>query len=71
MNTLPVHETATATSGNVTLFYRRFGEQGELPILILHGLSYFSYDWVGAAQALATDRDYRLACESDRWFNLC
>lgn len=57
MNTLPADETATVTSGDVTLFYRRFGKQGELPILILHGLSYFSYDWVGAAQALATDRE--------------
>jgi len=56
-NSLPAHETGTVTSGDVTLFYRRFGETGKLPILILHGLSYFSYDWIGAAQALADDRE--------------
>lgn len=50
-------ETGTVASGDVTLFYRRFGKPGRTPILILHGLSYFSYDWVGPASALAGDRE--------------
>jgi len=50
------HETGTVPSGDVTLFYRRFGAPGGTPMLILHGLSYFSYDWIGPAAALATDR---------------
>ena len=27
------------------------------PVLIVHGLSYFSYDWIGPASALASDRE--------------
>ncbi|MGD0981930.1 MAG: alpha/beta hydrolase [Solirubrobacteraceae bacterium] len=52
------HTTATATSGDVDLFYRRFGEPGLTPILILHGANYYdSYDWIEVAAALASDRE--------------
>lgn len=55
--TLPPHESGTCPSGDVTLHYRKFGTPGATPILIVHGLSYFSYDWAGIAAALATDRE--------------
>jgi pimeloyl-ACP methyl ester carboxylesterase len=51
------HRTGTCPSGDVTLFYRRFGAPGRLPILVVHGLSYFSYDWIGVAAELAQDRE--------------
>lgn len=45
-------------SGDVSLFYRRFGAPGRTPILIMHGINYFdSYDWIEVARALATDRE--------------
>ena len=53
----PVHRTGAAQSGDVGIFYRRFGVPGRTPVLIVHGLSYFSYDWIGPAAALATDRE--------------
>ena len=49
--------TGTIKSGDVEIFYRRFGQPGRTPIFIVHGLSYFSYDWVGPASALARDRE--------------
>jgi len=49
--------TGRAQSGDVSLFFRRFGIPGTTPVLILHGLSFFSYDWIEAASALATDRE--------------
>lgn len=54
---VPDHETGTVASGDVTLFYRRFGRPGGTPILIVHGLSYFSYDWLPVAGALASGRE--------------
>ena len=46
------------TSGDVSLFYRRFGKPGKTPILIMHGVNYFnSYDWIGVGSALADDRE--------------
>ncbi len=51
------HRNGTCLSGDVTLFYRRFGAPGGTPVLIVHGLSYFSYDWVGIAAELAGDRE--------------
>jgi len=51
------HRTGTARSGDVEIFYHRFGAPGATPVLIAHGLSYFSYDWTGIAEALATDRE--------------
>ena len=46
----------TFRSSNVGIFYRLFGSPGRTPVVIVHGLSYFSYDWIAPAQALATDR---------------
>jgi pimeloyl-ACP methyl ester carboxylesterase len=51
------HQNGTCPSGDVTLAYRRFGKAGRTPILIAHGLSYFSYDWVDVAGVLAADRE--------------
>ncbi len=48
--------TGRCKSGDVEIFYRLFGDAGATPLLILHGLSYFSYDWRHIAAALATDR---------------
>ena len=45
-------------SGDVSIFYRAFGTRGATPILLMHGANYFdSYDWIGVAEALATDRE--------------
>ena len=54
---LPEHRTGTMTSGDVELFYRAFGSPGATPILIVHGLSFFSYDWIEVAAALSADRE--------------
>ena len=54
---LAPHRTGTVKSGDVEIFFRAFGQPGKTPILILHGLSYFSYDWIEIADALATDRE--------------
>lgn len=58
-------QSGSVRSGDVDIFYRRFGEPGpkpgpkpgRTPVLIVHGLSYFSYDWIGPASALASDRE--------------
>jgi esterase len=51
------HHTARVNSGDVSIFYRVFGARGQAPIVIMHGANYFdSYDWIGVAGALATDR---------------
>ena len=55
--TLPPHKTGTVKSGDVEIFYRAFGAPGKTPVVILHGLSYFSYDWIDIAAALASDRE--------------
>ena len=45
-------------SGDVSIFYRAFGARGATPILLMHGANYFdSYDWIGVAETLATDRE--------------
>lgn len=49
--------TGTVRSGDVEIFYRRFGHPGRIPVLIVHGLSYFSYDWIGPASQLAANRE--------------
>ncbi|MCZ6860433.1 MAG: alpha/beta hydrolase [Alphaproteobacteria bacterium] len=54
---IPAHETGACRSGNVTLRYRKFGAPGRTPVLIVHGLSYFSYDWIGVGDALADGRE--------------
>jgi esterase len=53
------HETGYIQSGDVSLFYRRFGSEAAkgVPLIILHGSNYFdSYDWIGVASQVATDR---------------
>lgn len=61
-----VHATGTFTSGDVALFYRRLGKPGRTPLVFVHGLSYFSYDWLAPAQALAADRE--AVCLDQRGF---
>lgn len=51
------HRTDTMRSGDVALFYRAFGQRGATPILIVHGLSYFSYDWIDIAATLSAGRE--------------
>jgi pimeloyl-ACP methyl ester carboxylesterase len=48
---------AKVKSGDVEIAFRRFGAPGRTPVLISHGLSYFSYDWIGPAARLAADRE--------------
>ena len=45
----------TFKSDGLTLHYRKFGNPGGTPVILLHGLIYFSYDWVETANALAID----------------
>lgn len=56
---MPTHDHATGKvrSGDVELFYRRFGCPSRSPVLITHGLSFFSYDWIDVAARLAGDRE--------------
>ena len=50
--------TDTVQSGDVTLFVRKFGAPGNMPLLILHGGNYYdSADWVEVAEQLAADRE--------------
>jgi pimeloyl-ACP methyl ester carboxylesterase len=51
------HQTGRAKSGELSIFFRRLGKPGGVPLLIVHGLSYFSWDWLGVAQALGGDRE--------------
>lgn len=50
------HQSAKFKSGDVEIAYRLFGSPGATPLLIVHGLSFFSYDWIGPASALAEGR---------------
>lgn len=54
---MPAHQTGNCSSGDVSLHYRRFGSIGKTPLLMLHGVSFFSYDWIDIAAALAADRE--------------
>ena len=55
------HTTGYALSGSpdapVRIFYRLLGAPGRTPVLIVHGLSFFSYDWIDPAAPLAADRE--------------
>jgi pimeloyl-ACP methyl ester carboxylesterase len=51
------HVTGSARCGDIELFFRRFGRPGGTPVLIVHGLSYFSYDWIEPASPIAADRE--------------
>jgi esterase len=55
--TAPAEATGTVRSGDVEIFYRRFGRKGRTPVLIVHGLCGFSYDWIVPATRLAVDRE--------------
>ena len=45
-------------SGDVTIFYRRFGKPGKTPVVLMHGANYFdSFDWINVADKLAVDRE--------------
>ena len=46
-------------SQDVQIFFRRFTpkENKGHPIVLVHGLSYFSYDWIEVATALSENRD--------------
>lgn len=54
---LPERRTGRAPSGDVEIFFRHFGVPGKTPVIIVHGLSYFSYDWMAVAAELARDRE--------------
>jgi esterase len=57
-NNFMTSETGQVTSGDVTIFYRHFGNPGGTPVIILHGANYYdSADWIGIASALAHDRE--------------
>ncbi|HET9734247.1 MAG TPA: alpha/beta hydrolase [Burkholderiales bacterium] len=60
------HQTGVARSGDLALHYRRLGHPGGTPLVFVHGLSFFSWDWLEAAQALAGDRE--AACMDMRGF---
>jgi len=51
------HTTGSVNSGDVEIFYRRFGTPGRTPVIIVHGLSFFSYDWTETASMIAQDRE--------------
>jgi esterase len=51
------HRTGLVPSGDVKLHFRQFGDKGKTPLVFVHGLSFFSYDWIEIASALATDRE--------------
>jgi pimeloyl-ACP methyl ester carboxylesterase len=51
------HHTDRARSGDLSIHYRRLGSRGKTPILIVHGLQYFSWDWLPVAQALGAERE--------------
>lgn len=51
------HQTSRFPSRDVSIHFRRLGRPGRTPIVFIHGLSYFSYDWLNAAQALGAERE--------------
>jgi pimeloyl-ACP methyl ester carboxylesterase len=51
------HETGRTRSGELSIYYRRLGKPGRTPLLVVHGLQYFSWDWLPVAQALGGERE--------------
>lgn len=49
--------TGRVPAGDVEIFYRKFGRPGRTPVLIVHGLSFFSYDWIKPATLIGRDRE--------------
>ena len=60
------HQTARARSGELSIHFRRLGKPGGAPLLIVHGLQYFSWDWLEVAQALGAERE--VVCMDMRGF---
>jgi pimeloyl-ACP methyl ester carboxylesterase len=54
------HQTGRVACGDVSLHFRRLGTPGATPLLVVHGLSYFSYDWLEIAGALGSEREVLL-----------
>lgn len=53
-----VERAGSVVSGDVTISFRAFGTKGQTPIIVLHGTNYYdSFDWVGVAAKLASDRE--------------
>src|SRR3954468_16883329 len=50
-------QNGRARSGELSIFYRRVGARGATPLLVVHGLSYFSYDWMPVALELSRERE--------------
>ena len=51
------HQTGRARTGDLSIHYRRLGNRALTPILIVHGLQHFSWDWLPVAQALGAERE--------------
>jgi pimeloyl-ACP methyl ester carboxylesterase len=51
------HQNGSVRSGDIDIFYRRLGRRGQTPCVLVHGLSYFSYDWLEFADALGARRE--------------
>ena len=49
--------TGRVPSGDVEIFYRKLGAPGRTPVLIVHGLSFFSWDWMPVAERIARGRE--------------
>ena len=60
------HQQRSVTSSGLRIAYRRLGKPGKTPLLFVHGLSYFSYDWLDVASRLAGDRE--CVCVDSRGF---
>lgn len=50
------YKSQTFRSGDVDISFRLFGRPGQTPVIIVHGLSFFSYDWIEAAEGLSANR---------------
>lgn len=51
------HSSGRVQSADVSIHFRKLGRAGGVPLLIVHGLSYCSWDWLQAAHGLASDRE--------------
>ena len=60
------HQSGRARSGGLEIHFRKLGKKGKTPLLVVHGLQYFSWDWLGVAQALGGERE--VACMDMRGF---
>ena len=60
------HQAGRARSGELSIHFRRLGTRGKTPILVVHGLQYFSWDWLPVAQELGAERE--VVCMDMRGF---